>query len=279
MAIPKKVQERIKTGIKTYSKILEQVKSRDINESDTAKICADMLSDIFGYDKYLEITSEYAIRSTFCDLAIKQNDEVTYLIECKAVGIELKEIHLRQAIEYASTEGIDWAILTNGHTWKVYRVIYGKPVTQEEVFTLDFLAASAKDAEFIEKVYVLTKEAVNKSIIEVFHEKAQLVNKFTVSALLLSDDALKFIRKQLRSVSKQIKVDTETLKAILKNDVIKREIVDSDEIKAAARKVTKTGKRGRPRKKKEELDTSSTETSEDMEQEESISSSDEEVIV
>ena len=34
-------------------------------------IVADILSEIFGYDKYNEVTSEYAIKGTYCDLAIK----------------------------------------------------------------------------------------------------------------------------------------------------------------------------------------------------------------
>jgi len=67
--IPKKAEERIKAGIKTFAKVIEAAKARDVNESDTVTIITDMLSTICGYDKYTEITSEYAIRGTYCDLA------------------------------------------------------------------------------------------------------------------------------------------------------------------------------------------------------------------
>ena len=81
-----------------------------------------MLSDIFGYDKYNEVTSEYAIRGTFCDIAIQIDSEVKFLIEVKAVGQELKETHINQAVAYGAKEGIEWIILTTGHNWKIFRL-------------------------------------------------------------------------------------------------------------------------------------------------------------
>ncbi len=38
---------------------------------------------------------EFAIRGTFCDLAIKMDGKVEFLIEAKAIGRELKDNHLR----------------------------------------------------------------------------------------------------------------------------------------------------------------------------------------
>jgi hypothetical protein len=69
----------------------------------------DMLADVFGYDKYFEVTSEYAIRGTYCDLAIKLDGKLTTLIEVKAVGIDLKEQHIKQAVDYAANQGVDWS--------------------------------------------------------------------------------------------------------------------------------------------------------------------------
>ena len=62
-----------------------------MNESDTVVIVMDMLQEIFGYDKYSDITSEHAIKGTFCDLAIKLEGAVQLLIEVKAIGLELKD--------------------------------------------------------------------------------------------------------------------------------------------------------------------------------------------
>ena len=62
--IPKKVAERLVAGIKRYQPILASAKARDVGETDTVTIIKDMLADVFGYDKYSELTSEYAIRGT-----------------------------------------------------------------------------------------------------------------------------------------------------------------------------------------------------------------------
>lgn len=85
-AIPKKVSERLSRGIKKFQPVLSAALSRDVNEDDTVTIVTDILSDLFGYDKYSEITSEYAIHGTYCDLAIKIDGEVRLLVEVKAIA-------------------------------------------------------------------------------------------------------------------------------------------------------------------------------------------------
>ena len=85
--IPKKVQSRFVAGIKKFQPILNAAKTKDINESDTVVIITDMLSELFGFDKYSEITSEYAIKKTFCDLAIKVDGKLRFLIEAKLLDL------------------------------------------------------------------------------------------------------------------------------------------------------------------------------------------------
>ena len=72
--IPQKVQSRITEGLKKFQPIVESAKIRDVSESDTVVMLTGILSDILGYDKYLDITTELAIRGTYCDLALKIND-------------------------------------------------------------------------------------------------------------------------------------------------------------------------------------------------------------
>jgi len=47
-----------------------------------------MLAEIFGYDKYSEVTRELAIRGTYCDLATRIDGKFQMLIEVKAIGAE-----------------------------------------------------------------------------------------------------------------------------------------------------------------------------------------------
>ncbi len=128
---PSKVHTRLISGIKKFQNILKLAKTRDINESDTVTIIMDMLNEVFGYDKYSEITSEYAIKKTYCDLAIKIEEKLRFLIEVKSIGLDLKTDHIKQVVDYGANQGVDWVILTNGDNWKVYKIIFGKPVDSE----------------------------------------------------------------------------------------------------------------------------------------------------
>ena len=88
--IPKKVTERFVKAVPRFQKVLQLAKDRDVNESDTVSVLNDIFGEVFRYDKYLEVTSELAIRGTYCDLALKVEDKIQFLVEAKAIGIELK---------------------------------------------------------------------------------------------------------------------------------------------------------------------------------------------
>jgi hypothetical protein len=64
MNIPAKFTKRVNDNLKKYQDVVAGIKKRDANETDTVTVIKDILADIFGYDKYTEITSEYSIRQT-----------------------------------------------------------------------------------------------------------------------------------------------------------------------------------------------------------------------
>jgi hypothetical protein len=107
-SIPAKVAKRISDGLKRFQPIVDSARARDINESDTVTIVTDILQNVLGYDKYSEITSEHEIRGTYCDLALKLEGELTLLIEVKAIGLELKDQYIKQAVDYAANQGVEW---------------------------------------------------------------------------------------------------------------------------------------------------------------------------
>ncbi len=113
-SVPKKLADHYAKTVTKLQRVLKVAVDRDINEADTVAIVKDIFSDIMGFDKYTEITREYAIRGTFCDLAIKIEDKLQYLVEVKAIGLDLQENHLRQAVNYGVNQGVQWVVLTNG---------------------------------------------------------------------------------------------------------------------------------------------------------------------
>lgn len=126
--VPVKVAKRISEALKRFQPIIDAARARDVNESDTVTIVTDVLQSVFGYDKYAEISSEHAIRGTYCDLAIKLDGALTLLVEVKAIGLELKDQFVKQAVDYATNQGVEWVVLTNGHIWRAYSVTFGKPI-------------------------------------------------------------------------------------------------------------------------------------------------------
>jgi len=237
--IPKKVTERVVSGIKKYQPLLASAKSRDVGEADTVTLIKDMLSDIFGYDKYAEVTSEFSIRGTYCDLAIKLDNRLAILIEAKAIGIDLKEQHTKQAIDYAANQGLDWVVLTNGTTWLVYKVVFEKPIDKELVVSLDMSSVNHRSQADIESLYLLCKEGWIKSALGDYHTQRQALSRFFIGAMLQTDSVLDVIRRELRKVSPDVKIDTDDIKSVLLNEVIKREVLEGDKAKDATKKIAK----------------------------------------
>jgi hypothetical protein len=252
MAIPARVAERLAAGVKRFQPILSSAKSRDVNESDTSMIVTDLLGEIFGYDKYSEVTRELCIRGTFCDLATRIDGKFQMLIEVKAIGLELKDAHVKQAVDYAANQGIEWVALTNGNIWKVFRVVFAKPIDADLVLDMDLLALNPKNTDNLESVFLLTRESMLKSGLYAYHDHLQATNRFYLAAVVLSDAVLDTVRRELRRLS-DAKVEIEELREALKLEVIKREVIEGDKADSARKKVSRSaGKMLRVRKGKDD---------------------------
>jgi predicted type IV restriction endonuclease len=237
--IPTKVYDRLSSGIKKFQPILNNAKTRDVNESDTVIVITDMLSEIFGYDKYSEITSEFMVRSTYCDLAIKLDSKISFLLEVKAIGLELKDNFVKQAVDYAANQGIDFVVLTNGVLWKVFKIAFTKPIDQELVFEFDFLDLNNKNSDDIEKLSLLSKEGWLKSFLYEYHSQKQALSKFFLSALILSDPIADVIRRELRKIAPDVKVTSEQIKEVIFKEVLKREVIEGEKADEAKKKINK----------------------------------------
>jgi hypothetical protein len=238
-SIPKKVAERLVAGIKRFQPVLAAAKSRDVGESDTVTIVKDMLAEVFGYDKYSEVTSEFAIRSTYCDLAIKLDGALQTLIEVKAIGLDLKATHAKQAVDYAANQGVDWVLLTNGVSWRVYRVIFAKPIDQELVIDIDFCALNPRNEPDLELLYLWCKEGWQRSVLGEYHTQKQALSRFFLGAMVLTDPVLDVIRRELRRVSPDVRIETDQIRAVLSAEVLKREVMEGDKADEARKKIAR----------------------------------------
>ncbi|MBS0523328.1 MAG: type I restriction enzyme HsdR N-terminal domain-containing protein, partial [Proteobacteria bacterium] len=228
MPVGKKALERISDGLKRYRSILANAKKRDVSESDTVVIIGDMLADLLGYEKYVEVSTEFAVKGTYVDLAVKVGKEIHFLVEAKAIGVELKDNHVRQVVDYGANQGVEWVVVTNGAVWRVYRIEFKKPIVHELIAEVDLLSSVAKDPELVEFFANLCKEGFAKSQMEEFYEQHQATNKHTLAAVMLSETMLNHLRLCLKRIFPNVQVDTKLLEASLRNEVLKRELIDGD---------------------------------------------------
>jgi hypothetical protein len=252
--ISKRFLERARVRLRRYQKLFESARSRDVNESDTVVITTDFLADVLGYDKYSEITTEFAIRSTFCDLAVKLDGDIRFLIEVKSVGTDLRENHFRQALDYAANQGAEYVVLTNGILWQVHRVKFDQPISSEEILSLDLLDPNARPAQLVTQLYLLSREAANTDDLEEHRKKREATSRYVVGQVLMTEPLLRAIRRELRGLAPDVNVTTEHLGDLLHNEVIKRDVLDGERAAAAAKLVKRLARRRAKRSETEDGD-------------------------
>ena len=237
--IPKKVSDRIVEHHRTFANVALSHKTRDVSEADTVTLVKDVLAYMFGYDKYTELTSEFQIKGTYCDLAVKIADRVRLLIEVKAAGTTLNDSHLRQVVSYGAGQGIEWILLTNSLQWRLYRIKFAQPIDTEEVSSFDLTALNLKSEDDMRKLFLLCREGMTSDAMDIFHQHAQLLNKFTVAQVMMTEPVTAVVRRELRRYFPDLKVDVEQIADLLKNEILKREVIEGDKVTEAATRMKK----------------------------------------
>lgn len=235
--IPKKVLDRWPTAIKSFSAVAQSHKTKDVSEADTVTLVKDMLAEVFGFNKYNELTSEQQIRGTFCDLAVKIDGKIRCLIEVKAAGMTLNDSHIRQAINYGAHEGIEWIVLTNALEWRLYKIKFGQPVDYDQVSVFCLPDLNLKNEEDQRKLFLLCREGITSDAMGVYHQHISLLNKFTVAQVLLSEPVISCIRREMRRYFPDLKIDPENVTDLLNNEILKREVLDGDKVKDAQQRI------------------------------------------
>lgn len=241
--IPSKVSARLSAGLKRFQPILDSARARDVSEADTVTIVKDVLAEVLGYDKYSEVTSEHAIRGTYCDLAVKLDGKLAWLIEVKSAGLELKESHVKQAVDYAANQGCEWVTLTNGIRWLVFRVGFGKPIEHTQIAEIDVSALNPRRDDDLGLLWLLSKEGWLKSHLEDFASQQEALSKYSIGALVTSDAVLSVLRRELRRMNPDIRIDVEQIDAVLRTDVLKREILEGERADAAKKVIARAARK------------------------------------
>ena len=214
-------RERLKTAIRHFNKPLADLVARDANEGDTRLLVTDFLCDALGFDKYVDLTTEYQVKGDFADYGVRIDKELIAFIEVKRVATKLATKHLRQVEMYAVNEGVEWVILTNGAVWQVYHLTGGLPVIIDLAFEANLLSDETVTQK-ANQLFYLTRESLRRQQIDALWKAKRATSPKSLSDVLVSESVADAIRKELRRRTGQ-NVDSDEIVRLLRETVLRPE--------------------------------------------------------
>lgn len=201
------------SSIKNYKKTYLDKQYVDLDESATRLMVNHFLTEILGYKMIEEIKTEFMIRGTYADYVIQINGIRHFLVEVKALSLELSEKHLRQALNYAANEGIDWVVLTNGRKLDLYKVLFEKPIECKKVFSIDLMNTEnfKEDIDFLEYLH---RENVLKKELDTLWKKHSALKPSTLAGYLFAKPIVNYLKKELKAKYKSGFSDDEIIQSI-----------------------------------------------------------------
>jgi hypothetical protein len=216
-------RERLRSFVRRFNKPLQDLITRDANEGDTRLLITDFLCDALGYDKYEDLTTEYAVKGEFADYGVRIDKQLVAFIEVKRVTQKLNLRHLRQVQMYAVNEGVEWMILTNGQVWQVYHLTGGLPVVVDLALSIDLLGEGGPTAK-ADQLFYLSKEAMKRHLIEELWKAKAATSPKALADALLSDAVVDGIRKEVRR-STGHNADVKEIARIIRAEVLRPELM------------------------------------------------------
>ncbi len=142
-------------------------------------------------------------------------------------------------MDYAANQGVEWVILTNGITWRLYEVVFAKPIDRRLLVEIDLTTVDLRRDEDLEKLYLLTKEGFSKGVHLELRDRRDASSRFMLASLLLNNESvLSTLRRELRRVV-DVLVDESDIIKVLRDEVIKRDTLEGPEAEAAAKRVSR----------------------------------------
>jgi hypothetical protein len=217
-------KDRIRAALRRYAKPLNDLIGRDANEGDTRLFVTDLLCDVFGYDKYENLTTEFQVRGEFADFGIRIDKQLVAFIEVKRATTKLGAKHLRQVEMYAVNEGVPWLMLTNGGEWRVYHLAPGMPVTIDLAFTVSLTDTLVTPATKIDYLFYLTKEAMKRDLIEDLWKQQAATAPAQLLRALSAPSVIAEIRREVRKRSGQ-NVKEADISRLIRDTLVRQELL------------------------------------------------------
>ena len=211
---------------------LDRHRKEDLKEYPTRTIFIDPLLQALGWDirDPDEVQLEYpTIDGKSVDYAPKVNLKPVLFIEAKSLNDSLTDVKsITQVVGYAANAGVEWCILTNGVTYKVYRSTEKAEAPDKLLFevSIDPKEAEGRSVQQIaEQFNRFSRDAMARGVLDEIGEQVFTTGKIRKALYKLFLDPPNNLIKIIRSA-----IDDESLKPIQVKAALKRLWAQSSEI-------------------------------------------------
>lgn len=193
--------KQLEKSLRDYrKKYLTRKQNLELDESATRIMVNFFLTSVLGYAELDDIKTEYNIRGEYADYVIQLARKKHIVIEVKSIQLDLNDRHLRQSLNYAANEGIDWALLFNGRQIKLYRVIFAKPISHHAVFSYD-LADLSTIRKASENIINISKRCVEKGELATYWKRFDALTPASLIKTIYTEDVIKAIRLKVKKMT------------------------------------------------------------------------------
>lgn len=160
---------------------LDRHRKEDLKEIPTRTIFVDVLLEALGW--YVRDPDEVELEwptldGRSVDYALKINRKPVLFLEAKPLNDPLADVKsITQVVGYAANAGVDWCVLTNGVTYKVYRSTEKAEAPEKLAFELSFDPKETEGMsleQVAEQFSRLSRDAIAKGILDEIGEQTLL---------------------------------------------------------------------------------------------------------
>lgn len=191
--------------IETVRSKLDGWRRMSLKESQTRITVIDPVLEALGWDVRDpdEVEHEYpTVDNKSVDYALKINRKTVLLVEAKPLDDSLSDVKaVTQVVGYAANDGIDWCVLTNGITWKVYKSSEKCPAPEKLMYEVTIGSRSTEGVpvrQLAEQLWRLSREEMAKGTLDIVGEQT-----FTDSKVRKALDEI--VRDPSRSIIQAIR--------------------------------------------------------------------------
>jgi predicted type IV restriction endonuclease len=201
---------------------LESLRRHSLKETSTRTIIIDPLLESLGWDirDPEEVQLEYpTVDSKSVDYALKINKKTVLLVEAKALDDPLTDVKaITQVVGYAANDGIEWCVLTNGITWKIYRSMEKCQAPDKLMFEVvldQHESDSMSNTQIVNKMWRISRDEMAKGTLDALGEQTFTDSKVAKALDILISDAPRVLLNLIKKMTNDENLKPQKIKESL----------------------------------------------------------------